>query len=96
MLTTLEIPDHILKHAKRRAVEEGRSLKDVVAQTLAAELAATDPARAARWRVPAAPIDMGWSGLSGDEIRRMMEAARNEIRLHRAGLAAPDRRHAQR
>ena len=96
MLTTLEIPDHILKHAKRRAVEEGRPLKEIVAQTLSAELAATTPARTAKWKVPVAPHDMGWKGLSWDEIKQVMEQERDEILLHRAGLDAPDKRHAQR
>lgn len=96
MLTTLEIPDHILKHAKRRAVEEGCSLREIVTQTLAAELAAPSPARAVKWQVPVAPTDMGWNGLSWDEIQQVMEAARDEIHLHRAGLDAPDPRHAQR
>ncbi len=95
MLTNLEIPDHILKHAKRRAVEEGRSLKEIVTQTLSAELAATGSARSNPWRVPVAPHDMGWTGLSGDEIQRVLEAERDEILLHRAGLDAPGQRHAQ-
>ena len=96
MLTTLEIPDHILKHAKRRAVEEGRSLKEIVAQTLSAELAATTPVRAAKWKVPVAPYDMGWKGLSDDEIKQVVVEERDEILLHRAGLDAPGKRHAQR
>ena len=50
MLTNLEIPDHILKHAKRRAVEEGRSLKDIVTQTLSDELAATGAWQAGQLR----------------------------------------------
>lgn len=95
MLTNLEIPDHILKHAKRRAVEEGRSLKDIVTQALSDELAATGSARAARWRVPVAPHDMGWKGLSWDEIKLVMEAERDEILQHRAGLGARAPRHAQ-
>ena len=95
MLTNLEIPDHILKHAKRRAVEEGRSLKDIVTQTLSDELAATGPRRAAPWHVPVAPHDMGWKGLSWDEIQQVMAAERDEILLHRAGLDAPGPRHAQ-
>ena len=96
MLTTLEIPAHILKHAKRRAVEEGRSLKDVVAQTLTTELAETRPDRTAAWQVPVAPAGMGWGGLSDVELQRVVEATRDEILLHRAGLTAPKRRHAQR
>ena len=96
MLTTLEIPDHILKHVKRRAVEEGRSLKDIVAQTLSAELAASAPARAATWKVPVAPHDMGWKGLNWEEIQHVMAAESDRSMLHRAGLKAPAKRHAQR
>lgn len=95
MLTTLEIPDHILTHAKRRAVEESRSLTDIVAETLSAELAATSPAQAAKWRVPVAPRDMGWNGLSWEQIRQVQAAELDQTLLHRAALDTPDQRHAQ-
>jgi hypothetical protein len=95
MLTTLEIPEHILKHAKRRAVEEGRSLTDIVAETLASEFAATSPAQASKWKVPVAPHNMGWKGLSWDEIRQVQAAELDETLLHRAALDTPDGRHAQ-
>jgi hypothetical protein len=96
MLTTLEIPDHILKHVKRRAVEEGRSLKDIVTQTLSVELAASAPARAAKWKVPVAPHDMGWKGLNWEEIQQVVASDMDGALLHRAGLKSPTKRHAQR
>jgi hypothetical protein len=95
MLTTLEIPDHILTHAKRRAVEEARSLKDIIAETLSAELAATSPARTAQWRVPVASRDMGWNGLSWEQIRQVQAAELDQTLLHRAALDTPSRHHAQ-
>ncbi|MCC6416148.1 MAG: hypothetical protein IT582_09590 [Opitutaceae bacterium] len=95
MLTNLEIPDHILKHAKRRAVEEGVSLRDVIAQTLTDELTATPFVQPAPWRVPVAPHDMGWRGLNETEIQQALEVEREEILLHRAGLKTRNRRDAQ-
>lgn len=96
MLTTLEIPDHILKHARRRAVEEGRSLRAVVTEALEAQLTAPPPPRPTRWRVPVAPRDMGWNGLSEDEILQIMARERDEILRDRAALSPAGPRHAQR
>lgn len=48
MKTTLDLPDDLVKQLKLRAVHEGRKLKDTVAATLRAGLAARKarPARA--------------------------------------------------
>lgn len=43
MKTTLDIPDEIMRTAKIRAAEEGRKLKDVVAEALRTGLAFTPP-----------------------------------------------------
>ena len=44
MKTTLDIPDEIMRQAKIRAAEEGRKLKDVVAEALRSGLALALPA----------------------------------------------------
>jgi hypothetical protein len=36
--TTIDLPDHLLRQAKILAVEEGRSLKDLVVEALQARL----------------------------------------------------------
>jgi hypothetical protein len=45
MRTTLNIPDSLVKEAKRRAMDEGRTLTDLLVEGLRSRLAATVPAR---------------------------------------------------
>ena len=45
MRTTLNIPDPLIKDAKRRAVEEGKTLTDLLVEGLRARLAAGLPPR---------------------------------------------------
>ena len=45
MRTTLNIPDPLIKDAKRRAVEEGKTLTDLLVEGLQARLAAGLPPR---------------------------------------------------
>jgi plasmid stability protein len=45
MKTTLDLPDDLVKQLKLRAVHEGKKLKDAVAETLRAGLAAGGLAR---------------------------------------------------
>jgi plasmid stability protein len=47
MKTTLELPDDLMKAIKLRAVHEGKKLKDAIAETLRAGLAARARATAA-------------------------------------------------
>jgi hypothetical protein len=42
--TTIELPDHLLRQAKILAVEQGRTLKEVMTEALEAHLGATPPA----------------------------------------------------
>ncbi len=91
MLTTLEIPDQILKHAKRRALEEGCTLKEVINQALTDELAATRSPRAAKWSVPVAPRNMGWNGLDEAAIQQTLNTQREAILLHRGGISRAKR-----
>jgi hypothetical protein len=46
MRTTLNIPDPIIKDAKLRAVEEGKTLTDLLVEGLRIRLAKSMPARA--------------------------------------------------
>ena len=91
MLATLEIPDHILKHAKRRALEEGCTLKEVINQALADELAEIRSADTAKWRVPVVPHDMGWNGLDAAALQQILDAQREEILIHRGGITRAKR-----
>ena len=45
MRTTLNIPDLLIKDAKRRALEEGRTLTDLLVEGLRARLARNLPSR---------------------------------------------------
>jgi hypothetical protein len=45
MRTTLNIPDALVKDAKRRAIEEGRTLTDLLVEGLRNRLAKSLPAR---------------------------------------------------
>jgi hypothetical protein len=44
MKTTVELPDHLLRQAKILAVEQGRSLKDLITEALQAHLSFRPPA----------------------------------------------------
>jgi len=46
MRTTLNIPDPLIKDAKRRAVEEGKTLTDLLVEGLRNRLAKSLPSRA--------------------------------------------------
>jgi len=46
MRTTLNIPDMLVRDAKRKALEEGRTLTDLLVEGLRSRLAASLPARA--------------------------------------------------
>jgi hypothetical protein len=46
MRTTLNIPDAVIKDAKRRALEEGKTLTELLVEGLRARLAGSLPARA--------------------------------------------------
>ncbi len=45
MKTTLNIPDPLIKEAKRKAIEEGKTLTDLLVEGLRARLATGLPAR---------------------------------------------------
>ena len=48
MKTTMDLPDELFVAAKKRAADERRPLRDLVARGLRRELQAPSPARAAR------------------------------------------------
>ena len=43
MKTTIELPDHLLRQAKILAVQQGRTLKDLMTEALRAHLATGPP-----------------------------------------------------
>ena len=60
MKTTVELPDALLIAAKKRAAEEGTTLRRILERSLRRELGRREPARAPR---PARPIR--WVTVSG-------------------------------
>ncbi len=69
MRTTLNIPDSILKQARLRAVEEGKTLTDLLVEGLKIRLARSLPGK----RLPASSEDGGlrpgveWGSLQSDD-----------------------------
>lgn len=63
MRTTLEIEDEVFRKAKQRAVERGRTLGELVTESLRGALAARDIS-------PEPEFVMPVFGLSGNTIRR--------------------------
>jgi len=68
MRTTLNIPDPLVRDAKRRAVEEGKTLTDLLVEGLRSRLAATLPARPL-------PVSSASGGLLPGVDWRLLEAA---------------------
>ena len=56
MRTTLDLPDELLKMAKIRAVEQGKTLRQIIANALQRELFSTDDNSTAR--LTKAPIKL--------------------------------------
>ncbi len=98
MRTTLEIPDDVFKKAKLKAVHEGVPLKVVFTRALQREVeekATAAVTRSRPWKVPVAPRDMGWRGLSPGQIKQIMDDEMDEIELQKlkGGHVAADAQH---
>lgn len=50
MRTTIDIPDSLMKEAKKKAIEEGITLKQLFTRTLEKELSGGVPAQKAPWK----------------------------------------------
>lgn len=70
MKTTVELPDHLLKQVKLRAVREGRKLKDALADLLRKGLDAEEPSQPTRRRA-----DIRKDPLTGLPVIRCPHAA---------------------
>lgn len=75
MRTTIDLPDKLMKEAKKKAIEEGITLKELFTRTLEKELAAGAPASKAPWKQlhgkgsanKLQPEDSGFDGYSGPD-----------------------------
>jgi hypothetical protein len=76
MRTTLNIPDALVKDAKRRAVEEGRTLTDLLVDGLRTRLAKSLPARAL-------PVSTATGGLMHGVTWEQLEPADSAGESHR-------------
>ena len=68
MKTTLELPDDLMRAVKIRAVNEGRRLKDVVAELIRRGLVERPPDAPVRTRVELPLVRCAHPAASGDEM----------------------------
>lgn len=81
MRTTIELPDDLLKRAKIAAVERGVSLKELMREALAKELAAAATPAPRRVKFPIFPSKRpGTMNLTNADIARL--EAEEDIRRH--------------
>lgn len=86
MRTTLQIPDHVFKRAKLKAVHEGIPLKQFVNRALEREL--NDPSGAparkpGKWKIPVAPHGLNDKKLNWDQIKQIMDEESDARLLHK-------------
>ena len=75
MRTTIDIPDHLMKKAKMKAVKDGVSLKEFFTRTLEKEFSDEGPDTSAPWKTlkgkgsakNLTPEDSGFEGYSGPD-----------------------------
>ena len=75
MRTTIELPDELMKKAKKRAVDEGITLKELFTRSLQHELSDSDTGSTAPWEKlrgsgkadSLAPEDSGFEGYTGPD-----------------------------
>ncbi|MCX6592922.1 MAG: type II toxin-antitoxin system VapB family antitoxin [Acidobacteria bacterium] len=77
MRTTLDLDEQLLKQAKKRAIDEGVSLKALVEQALNAYLAPPVPKRAyrLRWRTEGGGVKPGVDLADWSALRDRMDGA---------------------
>ncbi len=71
MRTTIRLPDDLLRHAKRRASEQGRTLTSLVEEGLKLALADAKPARRGAVHLPVSKATGGT--LPGVDLNRSAE-----------------------
>lgn len=75
MRTTIDLPDNLMKKAKKKAIEEGITLKELFKRTLEKELSKGVPVQNAPWKQlhgkgtaqNLQPEDSGFDGYSGPD-----------------------------
>jgi len=75
MRTTIDIPDQLMKAAKKQAIEDGITLKEFFTRTLEKELSTNDQLTGAPWKKlrgagsasQLVPEDSGFEGYSGPD-----------------------------
>ncbi len=67
--TQIQLPDELYRRVKRFAAEREWSLAETFRRAVEEmfEKYPSDPAAAGEWRLPA-PRDLGWQGLSAEEL----------------------------
>ena len=81
MRTTIDLPDKLMKEAKKKAIEEGITLKELFTRTLEKELGKTSSVSAAPWKqlqgkgsaAALQPDDSGFEGYSGPDWNHVMQ-----------------------
>jgi len=82
MRTTIDIPDQLMKEAKKKAIEEGITLKELFIRTLGKELSGGAPLQTAPWKQlhgkgsadTLQPEDSGFEGYSGPDWNQALQA----------------------
>jgi len=81
MRTTIDLPDNLMKKAKKKAIEEGITLKELFTRTLEKELSGSASAQAAPWKQlhgkgsaeSLKPEDSGFEGYSGPDWNQAVQ-----------------------
>ena len=82
MRTTIDLPDNLMKKAKKKAIEEGITLKELFTRTLEKELSMEMQAQATPWKQlhgkgsaqHLQPEDSGFEGYSGPDWNHAVQA----------------------
>lgn len=82
MRTTIDLPDKLMKKAKKKAIEEGITLKELFTRTLEKELSTEIPGQATPWKQlhgkgtshNLQPEDSGFDGYSGPDWNHAVQA----------------------
>lgn len=97
MKTTLELPDELVREAKLRAVEQGRALKDLIAEFIRQGLGITRPAPLSETAI-GGMVQIGHSGLPVIRCRANAPAAGTSLQellaLEQQAQTAEDMQHA--
>ena len=100
MKTTMDLPDELIREVKLRAVVQGRTVKDLVAEYLSHALGLT-PRSGTTQPVSSPMVEIGTHGLpvircapdapatrmSAAELLKLEQETQSQEDLHRAGIA---------